>query len=107
MQTTQTTRPFAFGQMSRMVVGIGLAASLAVGAATLTVTDRLPVFQDTERITVTAPAISSDALFALEAEQAIVQADARHAALPQITSDELYALEAALADAQRAGAVLP
>lgn len=109
MQATPTTRPFAMRSVSRVVIviALGLIGSLTVGALTLVVTDRLSIFSQTLPAAITAPPITSDALFALEADQAIIQADARHAAIPQITSDALYTLEAELAATQLATRTAP
>ncbi|HUG15770.1 MAG TPA: hypothetical protein VMM78_12235 [Thermomicrobiales bacterium] len=95
MQTTQTTRPLSLGPISRAAVALGLIGSLLVGAATIAGTDRWPLIDRAEPATVSAPSTTSNAPFALEAQQANAQAGAR-----QVTSDALFALEAGLAGAQ-------
>ena len=96
MQATQTTQRFGSVQIRRIVVAAGLLACLAIGAAALDVADQFPAFGDAESRAVTAPQITSDEQYALEAGLTGAQVDGWQAAVTQMTYDEAWAFEAAL-----------
>jgi hypothetical protein len=96
MQATQTTRRFHPGQIKYIVLSFALIASLAIGAAALTLGDAIPTIGRSDSHVVASAQRTSDELYALEANIAGSQVDGWQASVRQMTSDELWAIEASL-----------